>query len=39
MRLFEALNHKVNSWTFFDLAILKIADKYQSEDSLVREKM
>lgn len=24
MQIFDVLDHKVNSWTFFDLAILKI---------------
>jgi hypothetical protein len=30
MKLIAALDHKINSWTFFDLAILKLADIYQN---------
>jgi hypothetical protein len=37
--MFEVLGYKVNSWTFFDLACLKLADEYQSQVSDLRDKM
>lgn len=31
MKLFEILGHKTNSWTFYDLALLKIYDRVNIE--------
>jgi hypothetical protein len=31
-KIFDALDHKVNSWTFFDLALLKIADQFSHDN-------
>ncbi len=37
--MFDTLNHKVNSWTFFDLALLKIADQIGGENNEIRNKV
>ncbi len=37
--MFDTFNHKVNSWTFFDLALLKIADQIGGESNEIRNKV
>ena len=39
MKLFAVLGHKTNSWTFFDLAALKVYNQVNIEDPSAKEKL
>lgn len=39
MKLFAVLGHKTNSWTFYDLAVLKIYDQVCIEDQSEKERL
>lgn len=37
--MFDTLDHKVNSWTFFDLALLKLADQFSHDNTELKIKV
>lgn len=37
--MFDTLDHKVNSWTFFDLALLKLADQFSHDNTELKTKV
>ena len=37
--MFNTLENKVNCWTFYDLAIMKLAEKYSFEEMINNEKV
>ena len=39
MRIFNTLENKVNCWTFYDFAIMKLAEKYAYEEMINNEKV
>jgi cyclin A len=38
-KIFDALDHKVNCWTFFDLALLKVADQFSHDNVELKNKV
>ena len=38
-KIFKVLDHKVNSWTFFDLALLKVSDQFTHDNIEVKNKV
>lgn len=37
--MFDALDHEVNCWTFFDLALLKVSDQFSHDNLELKNKI
>jgi hypothetical protein len=38
-KMFDSLDHQVNCWTFFDLALLKVADQFSHDNVELKNKV
>jgi hypothetical protein len=38
-KMLDTLDHKVNCWTFFDLALLKVADQFSHDNLELKNKV